>query len=190
MKMKQSATTIKNSEIETNLISIKMLSRKKERENWEFRTFLKGECTAKRLDSVVHRLYREITAEIDCTACANCCRKITPVLDQEDIEEFAQGLRISPKELIDQYMVKDEKGFSFSQTPCPFLHEKRCTNYGTRPKDCQSFPHLHKDDMIGRLMGVVENYGICPIVFNVYEGLKRELWSRRRLDSVRASTSV
>jgi hypothetical protein len=25
-------------------------------------------------------------------------------------------------------------------------------------------------------MGVIGNYGICPIVFNVYERLKEELW--------------
>ncbi len=28
---------------------------------------------------------------------------------------------------------------------------------------------------MGRLLSVVANYGICPIVFNVYEGLKKEL---------------
>jgi uncharacterized protein len=183
MRMGQSTTTIKDNKIETNLIRIRTLSRKKERENWEFRTFLKGEITSKMLDSVVHRLYQEIVAEIDCTDCANCCREITPVLEQEDIEAFAQGLRILPKELTDKYMLKNEKGFSFSQAPCQFLHEKRCTNYGARPKDCQSYPHLHKDDMMSRLMGVVENYCICPIVFNVYEGLKRELWSRKRVRS-------
>jgi hypothetical protein len=26
------------------------------------------------------------------------------------------------------------------------------------------------------LIGVVENYDVCPIVFNVYEQLKAELW--------------
>jgi hypothetical protein len=107
--MEQSTKTIKDNKIETNLIRIRTLSRKKEQENWEFRAFLKGEITSKMLDSVVHRLYQEIAAKIDCTDCANCCREITPVLDQEDIEEFAQGLRISPKELIDIYPLFPEK---------------------------------------------------------------------------------
>jgi len=26
------------------------------------------------------------------------------------------------------------------------------------------------------LIGVVQNYDVCPIVFNVYEQLKAELW--------------
>jgi uncharacterized protein len=172
---------MKQNEIETNLTRIRALSQKKEEENWEFRAFLKGKCTSGRLDSLVHRLYQEIASAIDCTTCGNCCREILPLLDQEDIESFAQGLEISIKDLTDQYVVKDEEGFTFCQTPCPFLHEKRCTKYEARPKDCRSYPHLHKEDVMSRLMGVVENYRICPIVFNVYEALKRELWSRRRV---------
>jgi uncharacterized protein len=178
--MKRSSTTMKHNGIETNLTRIRVSSRKKEHENWEFRAFLKGKCSSERLDSLVHRLYQEISAAIDCTTCGNCCREILPVLDEEDIERFAQGLGISSKELSDEYVVKDEEAFTFNQVPCPFLHEKRCANYEARPKDCGSYPHLHKEDMVSRLMGVVENYSICPIVFNVYEALKRELWSKRR----------
>jgi uncharacterized protein len=164
-----------NQKIETDLTRIRSLSRKKERENWEFRAFLKSESTSKGLDSKVHSLYQDISAAIDCKTCANCCREIQPVLDPEDIEKFAQGLGILPKEFTDQYMVQKEDGLTFTQTPCPFLRENKCTNYGARPKDCRSYPHLHKKDILSRLMGVVENYGICPIVFNVYEALKREL---------------
>jgi len=166
---------MKHNQIEINLVRIKTLSRKKEEANWKFRAFLKGICTSEELDSLVHKLYQEIAAAIDCTTCGNCCREILPALDQEDIERFAQGLGISQKELIDQYVVKNEEDLTFCQIPCPFLHEKRCTNYEARPKDCRSYPHLHKEDMMSRLIGVVENYGICPIVFNVYEALKREL---------------
>lgn len=165
---------------ETNLIRIKALSLEKEQENWDFRAFLKENCSSKKLDSIVHKLNQEITSAIDCTACGNCCTKILPVLDQEDIKRFARGLGISPKELREQYVVKKEEDTTFCQTPCPFLRDKKCTNYAERPKDCRSYPHLHKVDMRSRLMGVVENYGICPIVFNVYEALKQELWSRRR----------
>ena len=47
--------------------------------------------------------------------------------------------------------------------------------YAHRPKDCHSYPHLHKKEFVFRLWGVVENCSICPIVFNVYEQLKDEL---------------
>ncbi|MDD5168431.1 MAG: YkgJ family cysteine cluster protein [Syntrophales bacterium] len=168
-------------EIERDLTRIRTISQKKEHENMEFRSFLKGECSARRLDSLVHRLYEEIKAEIDCTACANCCQKIRPVLDQGEIKRFARGLGISPKELIDQYVQKDEECLTFGNAPCPFLRENRCINYEARPKDCKSYPHLHKNDTLSRLMGVVANCGICPIVFNVYEGLKQTLWPRGRM---------
>ena len=42
--------------------------------------------------------------------------------------------------------------------------------------DCRSYPHLHKKEIISRLMGVVFNCSVCPIVFNVYEQMKLELW--------------
>jgi len=178
--MANTEKTIKHNEIETNLTRIRTLSRKKERENWEFRDFLKRKCPSERLDFLLHRLYQDISAAIDCTTCGNCCQEILPVQDEEDIERFAQGLGISPKELTDQFLVRDEEGFTFNHTPCPFQREKGCTNYEARPKDCRSYPHLHKENTISRLMGVVKNYSICPIVFNVYEALKRELWSRSR----------
>jgi len=34
----------------------------------------------------------------------------------------------------------------------------------------------NKEDFVFRLIGVVGNYDVCPIVFNVYEQLKAELW--------------
>ncbi|MFQ5576558.1 MAG: YkgJ family cysteine cluster protein [Anaerolineae bacterium] len=59
--------------------------------------------------------------------------------------------------------------------PCPFLKDDLCSNYECRPTDCRSYPHLHKDGFVSRLWGVVANYSICPIVFNVYERLKAEM---------------
>ena len=167
---------LQHDRIETDLARIKALSEKRDRENFEFRAFLKSECLPERLDALVQKLYREVSAAIDCTTCANCCREIMPVFSEEDIERFAQGLKASSKELAIEYMMRaDEGGFIFRRTPCPFLSGKTCINYGARPNDCRSYPHLHKENAMDRLMGVVANYSICPIVFNVYEGLKREL---------------
>ena len=78
-------------------------------------------------------------------------------------------------------MVIDEEEndkFKFNSLPCPFLEDNKCNNYANRPEDCESYPHLSKDKFIFRLMGVIEYYSICPIVFNVYEKLKKDLWRR------------
>jgi len=167
--------------VETDLKKIKETAKQKEDENWEFRSFLKGyDIEVKELDSIVHRLFEEAYREIDCTACGNCCREISPVLDQEDIERLYRELGISPENFMKRFLVKDDKnyseGFIFDKKPCPFLKGNLCSHYELRPEDCRSFPHLHKEEFVSRLIGVVENYGLCPIVFNVYEQLKAELW--------------
>ena len=124
-------------------------------------------------------LNKEISAQIDCTKCANCCKIVHPILDDKDISNFAFGLKMKIQEFEDKYITKDkdiEEGKVFNKLPCPFLKDKLCANYDHRPKACISFPHLHKEGFAFRLLGVIDNYGICPIVFNVYEQLKLELW--------------
>ncbi len=45
--------------------------------------------------------------------------------------------------------------------------EIQITQYQCRPDDCRSYPHLHKRDFISRLINVIGNYSVCPIVFNI-----------------------
>lgn len=173
-------------EIETDLIRIEQLAEENDDENWAFRSFLKQlDINRQDLDAIVHQITDEVTAQIDCTTCGNCCQKIKPVLDLFDISEFAVGLEISVSELQVKHLEQHPEKLSnyhFNALPCPFLREKRCVNYGYRPQDCRSFPHLHKNDFLSRLMSVIGNYAICPIVFNVYERLKDELWNENELD--------
>ena len=49
-----------------------------------------------------------------------------------------------------------------------------------RPADCASYPNLHKDGFLSRLVFVLNSYAVCPIVFNVYEHLKDEMGFQRR----------
>ena len=131
------------------------------------------------IDALVHRINAEVSAQIDCTQCANCCKDIVISLDEADITNFSSGLNIPEEQFIAQYLVKDDHDshrMRFTEVPCPFLENNLCANYDHRPEACRSYPHLHKKDFIHRLMGVIGNYEECPIVFNVYEQLKIELW--------------
>jgi hypothetical protein len=129
--------------LEINLNKIKKLSEKNDRENWNFRSFLKGyDATIKEMDAIVHELYQKISSEIDCTICANCCKEVQPLLDQEDIKKCCEGLKVSASQFKKKYLKSDKEERNF----------------------------------VFRLWGVVENCSICPIVFNVYEQLKGELW--------------
>lgn len=165
--------------LETEIKKIEALSEQNQEANWKFRSFLKGyDAPIERIDTIVHELYEWISSEIDCTTCANCCRKIRPVLDQKDVRRLANALKISFSDFKAMYLSTDEnpEGFVLRQTPCPFLKSNLCAHYDFRPIACRSFPHLHKKEFIFRLWNVVQNCSVCPIVFNVYEHLKEELW--------------
>jgi len=165
--------------LQTDPKVVAKLAAKRERENWRFRSFLKGsDLEIKELDAIVHRHYAEVASRIDCSACGNCCREALPLLHASDVAQLATGLNLSPAEVQERFLVPDEKPgtLTFKHTPCPFLSGTRCTVYAFRPKDCRSFPHLHKNEFVFRLTRAVENCSICPIVFNVFERLKRELW--------------
>lgn len=144
-----------------------------EKENWKFRAFLKQlDIEIEELDSIVHRITDEVSAKIDCTECGNCCKNIRPALDEDDITNFASGLKMSIDEFREKYLTAepdDPSEYLFNALPCPFLVNNMCSNYECRPKACASYPHLHKEEFVFRLWDVVDNYSICPIVFNVKE---------------------
>ena len=166
--------------IETDLKYIAEMGEERAEENWQFRTFLKQlDMDTEELDTLVYGITAKVSSQIDCTTCANCCKQIRPALDKADVSKFAGGLEMPVPEFTEIYLSLDEDDAAkqvFNQMPCPFLKDDLCSNYECRPKDCRSYPHLHKEGFRSRLWGVVENYSICPIVFNVYEQLKAELW--------------
>ncbi|KPA18083.1 Fe-S-cluster oxidoreductase, partial [Candidatus Magnetomorum sp. HK-1] len=99
--------------METNLKQIKQMAQKKENENWKFRSFIKSYENSEKLDSIVHRLNKEISSKIDCTTCANCCKAIQPTFTQKDITNIAKQFKITPSQFVDQYLVPDDFGNDF-----------------------------------------------------------------------------
>lgn len=159
----------------TDLQLIKKLAGEREDENWRLRATLKG-FKIEELDTIIHRLYTDVSSQIDCQTCGNCCRVMHPILKKDDIVRLSSHLSMSQDAFEDEYLIKDQDGdIIFRTMPCPFLSQNSCSVYQSRPNDCKSYPHLHKKEIVFRLMGVVSNYSICPIVFNVYEQLKDEL---------------
>ena len=165
--------------LQTDPEVVEKLAEERQEENWRFRCFLKTpDRDLEKLDAVVHRHYEHVARQIDCCACANCCRKASPTLLASDVERLASGLGLSEVEVKDRFLTPKEKGegLVFNQEPCPLLSENRCSIYAHRPDDCRGFPHLHKEGIYWRLGQLLQNCSICPIVFNVYERLKEELW--------------
>ena len=91
--------------IETDLNKIKEIAKKKEEENWDFRRFLKGyDMEIEEMDAIVHGYYEQVIKEIDCKECGNCCREISPSMEEGDIERMAKGLGMSPSDFESQYV--------------------------------------------------------------------------------------
>ena len=164
--------------LQTDPKVIAALAAEKADENWKFRAFLKAlDVEDTRLDALVHTLYRDIAAQIDCSACANCCKVLLPALDDDEVKRLADKLDMAVDQLIERLLTPSETPdrMTFKTTPCPLLEDNRCTAGAAKPEGCRSFPNLHKHGFTTRLIQVVHNCTTCPIVYNVYERLKEEL---------------
>jgi Fe-S-cluster containining protein len=165
--------------IERDPVRVRELAEEKRDENVSLRAFLKwGPLLPRLVDRLFHRLVVEVAAEIDCTECAACCMQASPLLDSKDVERLARRLRVPNPDFRASHLRKVEDGFLFNRLPCPLLDGKRCSCYGDRPADCRSYPHLHKKNMTTRMLTVLDNASLCPIVFGTLERLKAELGER------------
>ncbi|MCU6167812.1 YkgJ family cysteine cluster protein, partial [Enterobacter roggenkampii] len=63
-----------------------------------------------KMDTIVQQLHEDVSAEIDCLSCANCCRTLGPAIYDKDIERMAKALRIKPAEVVSKYLKMDEDG--------------------------------------------------------------------------------
>jgi len=161
--------------VETDLEKIKRIADRNENKNIRFRTFLKGK-DSKKLDSIVHRLNKEISSRIDCDQCGNCCMKMVPGVGDKEIDVFSKIENVSRDVFIEKYTEIDEYGDNriLKGIPCRYLKDKKCSVSDDRPDACKSFPHLHKPHFNSRTLNMLQLYAICPIVFNVFERLKDE----------------
>ena len=171
------------SNLVTDPQEVERLAEEREDENWAFRDWIKVEFgfDDERLMSVVRELADEITAQIDCTQCANCCRKTATNLDEEDTERLAAALDMSVAELQEAYLKWDDDRGGRWQLPAPYplLEGNLCRVYDARPTSCREYPHLHNDFRASSISRI-NNTFICPIVFNVVEEMKYALrWPRR-----------
>jgi Fe-S-cluster containining protein len=145
---------------------------KVEEENWQFRSFLKGRNEAE-IDQLIHKLNRELFRQIDCIACSNCCKLTGTALNKKDIAQISGRLSMSAADFIKQYLRNDDDGeMVIKLIPCPFLTAKGCSIYDIRPELCREYPYTSKADMISRLINLVNNCVICPVIFETFERLK------------------
>lgn len=123
-------------------------------------------------------LDKEVWQAVDCLACANCCKTMTPTYTPADLKRISAHLGISKKELFDNYLMIDtDNGDIVNQnTPCQWLNLKdnKCDIYEVRPLDCSGFPHHTKKQFDLYNQVYEQNLDKCPATYKLIE--KMEKW--------------
>lgn len=155
----------------------KQLSQVKYEENKRFLNRLKDK-KSKKVDEAFSSLHDDVFNEIDCLACANCCKTTSPVFTDNDIERIAKHLRMKPSAFIEKHLhMDDEHDYVLNSSPCTFLDaENYCAIYEVRPKACREYPHTDRKNMAGIMRLTIENTKVCPAVFEIVERLKKMNW--------------
>jgi len=130
----------------------------------------------KNLDQVTADLHHEAFTRIDCLDCANCCKSISPIITDKDIQRIARHLKMKPSNFVDTYLNLDhEHDYVFKNQPCPFLGlDNYCSIYSVRPKACAEYPHTDRKKFVQLLNLSLKNTSICPAVTEVFIGLKKQ----------------
>ncbi len=149
------------------------MAQNRAKENKVFTTRLRKK-KPKTLDSFVYDAHVNAFDKIDCLECANCCKSISPIIIDRDIDRIAKHLKMKRAELIDQYFEIDEDDdYVFKQTPCRFLMpDNYCMIYEVRPRACREYPHTDRKRFYQILNLTYRNTFVCPAVYEVLETLK------------------
>lgn len=139
------------------------------------RYFQKNKKKLKGMDMIVQAIHSEVTEQIDCLNCANCCRTLGPLITNKDVERIAKTLRMKSVDVIDKYFRIDEDGdMVFQSMPCPFLGaDNYCSIYESRPKACREYPHTDRKRFHQIYKLSVKNAYTCPIVYEVLQQLTK-----------------
>lgn len=154
----------------------KELAQQKQGEHRKFLATLKKKAP-KNLDKIVQKVHQEVFAEIDCTACANCCKTLGPLFTEADIQRIAKHFRMKLGAFEEAFLKVDEDGDKvFKAMPCPFLGEDNlCSIYEVRPKACREFPHTDRKKIYQINNLTIKNTLFCPAAYLFVEKLRARL---------------
>jgi Fe-S-cluster containining protein len=164
--------------LEIDIPKLEAMSRWSYEEKQQYRSMLET-CglTSGKIDTIARRHYRDVSAQIDCRECANCCKVFCPPVTSEDIGRLALAKRMSRDDLIEAYLTESGGSgtYTMKSSPCPFLDGNDCSVYGERPEACRSYPGLDKPGFISRIDNVFSDCSVCPIAYHVSDLVKREV---------------
>jgi uncharacterized protein len=148
---------------------------KKQDENESFCKFV-AKLNPTEVDAAAHRINDSVSAGIDCTQCANCCKTLVIEAESDECRRVAAAVGQSEEQFLSEYIEVSLAGKMYLNThPCKLLSNNKCTVYASRFADCRDFPHLHKSGFAKRAPLTIMYFGACPIIYHVTEQLKQVL---------------
>jgi Fe-S-cluster containining protein len=165
----------------TMLTTLRSFKRKARNRKNSFRRFLTKleKDPPKNLDVLTTDTEKEVWAEINCLACANCCKTMTPTYTPKDIKRISSHFQMTVEQFKDKWLYKERSSGDWMNrnTPCQFLNTKTnlCTIYEIRPADCAGFPHLPKKKMVDYMHVHKQNLEYCPATYRLVERMMEKL---------------
>lgn len=122
--------------------------------------------------------------KIDCLACGNCCKKMTPTFKDEDIMRIAQYLGMTDDAFRKKWIKREEPepdgtpgDLVNKKQPCQFLNLKdnKCSIYEVRPEDCATFPHFQTEKFDEQTEAYIQNLEYCPATYEFVKRIKKKI---------------
>ena len=159
-------------------------ARRKEDENYDFRSYLKMNADPDELDQQFRKLHQELFSEYACSKCRNCCKEYCGTIPEEDISRDASFLGMADKEFIDKYLKNNAAGgeYETKHRPCDFWDERTgdCILGENKPENCLKYPYTDQPGRMWSLLSIVESASTCPVVYEILERLKEEYHFKKR----------
>lgn len=129
------------------------------------------------IDKLTKVVEKEVWQEIDCLACGNCCKRMTPTFTEADIKRIAAHFGETPEQFKKLWLKRQDNDWVNIQQPCQFLDKKTnyCMIYEIRPADCADFPHLSKSKWESYAHVHKQNIDYCPATYKFVERLKERV---------------
>ena len=70
--------------------------------------------------------------------------------------------------------MEDADGYKAKHVPCDFLRDDgECMLGECRPVSCKLYPYTDQEGRLEGLLSMIDNTEICPVVYHIYEDLKK-----------------
>ena len=117
--------------------------------------------------------------EVDCLACANCCKVMTPTFTKADLKRISKHFRMSEKDFYTKWLETDkDNGDKVNRIqPCQFLNleNNKCSIYEIRPEDCAKFPHFKRKPFADFNHIHTQNIEYCPATLKFVSKLQAKI---------------